>query len=177
MNILTISGSTRTGSFNTMLVNALPVIAPDHTFTQLDYTALPLFSQDLENPFPESAATLKEQIKTADAVIISTPEYNRTIPAALTNLLNWTSRPYGQGAWVGKLVLVMGATPAGTGTTQAQADVRKSLLFLDARVLGQPETFISSAHEKFTAEGELTDAATKEHLTKAIASLAVFAGQ
>ncbi|MDB4992529.1 MAG: NADPH-dependent oxidoreductase, partial [Parcubacteria group bacterium] len=136
-----------------------------------------LFSQDLENPFPESVTALKDQIKAADVVIISTPEYNRTIPAALINLLDWTSRPYSQGAWVGKTVLLMGATPAGTGTTQAQADVRKSLLYLDARVLGQPETFISSAHEKFSAEGELTDAATKEHLTKVLASLAASAGQ
>ncbi|MDB4991764.1 MAG: NADPH-dependent reductase, partial [Parcubacteria group bacterium] len=83
MNILTISGSMRAGSFNTMLVKALPALAPDHTFTQLDYAGLPLFSQDLENPFPESVTALKDQIKAADVVIISTPEYNRTIPAAL----------------------------------------------------------------------------------------------
>jgi chromate reductase len=172
MNILTISGSLRTGSFNTMVANALPVLAPEHTFTHLDYSQLPVFNQDLENPFPEYVTSLKEQIKAADAVVIVTPEYNRSIPAALKNLLDWTSRPYAQGAWVGKTVLVMGATPGGVGAALAQADVRKVLLFLDAKVMGQPEIFISSAHEKFNAEGELTDESTKEHLTKALASLA-----
>ncbi len=172
MNILTISGSSRTGSFNTMLLGALPALAPAHTFTHMDYSALPLFSQDLENPFPESATSLKDQIKAADAIIIATPEYNRSIPASLSNLLDWTSRPYGQGAWIGKKVLVMGATPAPTGTVLAQAELRKILLYLDARVMGQPEIYLSSVYEKFTTEGELTDEGTKQHLSKALELLA-----
>jgi chromate reductase len=172
MNILTISGSNRTGSFNTMLVKALPALAPDHSFTQLNYSELPLFSQDLENPFPELATSLKESIQSADAIIVSTPEHNRSMPAALKNLLDWTGRPYGQSAWIGKTVLLMGASPAPTGTTLAQADVRKVLSYLDAHVMGQPETYISSAHEKFSADGEITDASTKEHLAKALATLA-----
>lgn len=173
MKILTISGSQRAASFNTMLVKALPALAPEgQEFTFLDYSAISLYNQDLEESFPENVSALKQLIRDADAVIISTPEYNRSMPAALKNVIDWTSRPYGDGVWLQKPVLTMGASPAPTGTALAQADLRKSLLFLDARVLGQPETYVGSAHEKFAADGTLTDESTKEHLRKALGTLA-----
>lgn len=177
MKILTISGSQRAASINTMVIKSLPGLAPEgHDVSFLDYLAIPLYSQDLEATFPESVTALKQQIRDADAIVISTPEYNRSIPAPLKNLVDWTSRPYGDSAWVGKPVLVMGATGGNVGTALAQADLRKVLLYLDARVLGQPETYITAAHEKFSAEGALTDEATKEHLRKALATLVVAAG-
>lgn len=174
MNILTISGSNRTGSYNTALIRALPALAPDHSFTELEYAALPLFSQDLENPFPELVEQLKAQIRAADAIIIATPEYNRTMPAALVNLLDWSSRPYGQNAWMGKVVYVMGATGGHIGTALVQTDLRKTLLYLAARVMGQPESYIGTVHEKISAEGVLTDEALQNHLKEVIAAIVAF---
>ncbi len=174
MKILTISGSQRTGSINTALVRSLPELAPEHALTQLDYSAIPLFNQDLEAPFPESVSALKAEIRAADAIIIATPEYNRSIPAPLKNLMDWTSRPYGDSAWTGKPVFVMGASGGPTGTALAQADLRKVLLFLDARVMGQPETYVHTAHEKIDESGNVIDEPTKEHLRKAIATFAAW---
>jgi len=178
MNILTISGSQRAASLNTMLLRALPACAPDGmSFTQLDYSALGLYNQDLEASFPEVATQLKAQIRAADAVIISTPEYNRSIPAPLKNLIDWTSRPYGDSAWAGKPVYVIGATGGAIGTALAQADLRKVLLYLDARVAGQPEVYLSGAMQKFGEDGALTDDATREHLKAALAAFAAFVGK
>lgn len=176
MHILTISGSQRTGSFNTAVIRALPDLIEGHEFAQLDYAALPLFSQDLEQPFLEEAIRIKGVIQAADAIVISTPEHNRSIPAALKNLLDWTSRPYGDNAWAGKPVYVMGAGGP-VGTALAQADVRKVLLYLDARVMGQPESYIASPGEKIGEDGTLTDQRTKEHLAKALAAFVGFAAR
>ncbi len=177
MNILMISGSQRAASFNIHLLKALPELAPEgHEFSLLDYSSLPLFSQDLESPYPAEAAALKEKIRAADGIIISTPEHNRSMPAALKNLFDWTSRPYGENAWKGKRAYVMGTTISTTGTTLAQADVRKVLLYLDAQVMPQPELYVSQAPEKFSEDGTLTDDDTKEHLRAALKRFDAFVG-
>jgi len=175
MNILAISGSQRADSFNTKLLKALPGLAPEGmTITQLEYSSLPLFNQDLETPFPEEATRIKNEIRAADGVIVITPEYNRTMPAALVNLLDWTSRPYGDSAWTGKRVYVMGATTSTTGTTLAQADARKVLGYVGALLMVQPEVYLSMAPQKFDEQGTLTDQQTREHLTGGLEKFAAF---
>ncbi len=175
MNILLVSGSQHTASFNTRLLEALPSLAPEGLdFSMLDYAKLPIFNQDLENPYPQEATAAKEQIRAADGIIIATPEHNRSMPAALKNLLDWTSRPYGENAWEGKRAYVIGATSAATGTALAQADVRKVLLYLDVLLMPQPEIYISKAHEKFSESGALADEDTKKHLRAALGRFSTF---
>lgn len=174
-NLLAISGSHRAASFNTHLLNALVELAPEGTSIKLvDYSDIPLYNQDAEAAFPEVVTALKEKIRAADGIIIATPEYNRGVPGVLKNLVDWTSRPYGDSAWGGKPVYVLGATIAGTGTALAQYQLKQSLLYLNAYVLGQPETYVSDAHGKFDAEGTLTDQATKDHLAAALATFTTF---
>jgi NAD(P)H-dependent FMN reductase len=175
--LLAISGSLREKSYNTMLAHAFKDLAPEGVeVTIADISALPLFNQDLESEFPVAATVLKEQIRNADGVIVITPEYNRGMPGVLKNAIDWTSRPYGHGAWKRKPVFVAGASVGHTGTALAQADVRQSMLFMGAHVMGQPEFYLGTAHEKFDAEGNLTDESTIEHVTGALNAVVAFIG-
>lgn len=167
--ILAISGSLRSQSFNTSLTKALSVLVSEGvSVDHADISALPLFNSDLESAFPEAAQTLKNQIESADAIVFTTPEYNRSIPGVLKNAIDWASRPWGKNSFAGKPVLVMGASVGPIATAVAQQDLKKVMLYLDAKVVGQPELYIGTAQEKFNEAGELTDENTKEHIKKAL---------
>lgn len=178
MNILTISGSLRDESFNSLLLKAFEKNAEDDiTFTHATLAGIPLYDQDLESDFPEVVTALKTKIRAADGIVIATPEYNRSIPGILKNMIDWTSRPYGDNAWAGKPVYVVGASTGSIGTAVAQTDLRKIMLYLDARVLGQPEFYMGNATEKFSPEGELIDESTIAHITKALTAFTAFAAR
>lgn len=173
--ILGISGSIRKGSFNTSLIEAFAKSAPEGVvFDTADIADLPLFSQDIEASVPESVANLREKIQQADGIIIATPEYNRSIPGVLKNAVDWGSRPYGAGSWNGKPVLVVGASVAPTGAAVGQYELKKTLLYTNALVMGQPEFFLGSAQDKFDGEGTLTDESTKSHVASAWTALTGF---
>lgn len=176
MNLLAISGSLRAGSYNTALIKELARRAPEGvSIAVAAIGGLPLYSQDLETPFPDEAAALKALIRAADGVIIATPEHNRSVPSAIKNAVDWTSRPYGDSAWDGKPVCTMGASVGNIGTAVAQYALKQSLLYLNARVLGQPEFYLGRAQEKFDEAGNLIDAVTGEHLDKMLAAFVEFA--
>ncbi len=127
-----------------------------------DISAVPLYNQDLEAAFPEAVTSLKNIIKTADGIIIITPEYNRSIPGVLKNVIDWTSRPTKDSAWTGKLVAITGATPGMIGTAVAQSELRQIMSAIGAYVMGQPELYIGDVAHKFDSDGNLTDAKTAE---------------
>jgi chromate reductase len=163
--ILAFSGSLRKNSTNSGLLRAVIEQAGDQLdITVADISTLPLFNQDLEANFPADATELKNKIRAASAIIMATPEYNRSIPGALKNMLDWTS-------WKGKLVATMGASSGGIGTALAQYDLKKILLYLNARVLGQPEFYVGVSGTKFDKEGNLTDEKTKEYIKKLLETI------
>ena len=172
MNIVAISGSLRKDSFNTMLVRALPALAPAGMEIRVASIELPLYDQDAEASFPEAAQALKDVLANADGIIIATPEYNRSIPGVLKNAIDWASRPYGQNSFAGKPVLTMGVSVGKIGTAVAQSHLRQILAYLDTRLVGQPEIYIGPAHEVFGENGEIVDTATKELLARALETLA-----
>jgi len=173
MNIIAISGSLRKDSFNTALVRSLQALAPEGMqITVADISGLPLFNQDNEAAFPAVAQTLKNTIEAADGIIISTPEYNRSIPGVLKNAIDWASRPWGKNSFAGKPVLTMGATVGNLGTAIAQSHLRQMLTYLDMQVIGQPELYIGPAQAVFDGEGNIVDESTKDLLTKALKVLA-----
>lgn len=175
MNLLAISGSLRKDSFNTALLRAVAARAKEGVeVTLADLASLPLYNQDLEAAYPAQAQALKDKIRAADAVIIATPEFNRSIPGVLKNAIDWTSRPYGDNAWKGKPVYVMGASSGPIGTAPAQYDLKKIMLYLDAYVLGQPEFYLGNVVGKFDGAGVLTDESTIEHIDKALAAFTAF---
>ncbi|MFZ1075772.1 MAG: NADPH-dependent FMN reductase [Minisyncoccia bacterium] len=169
MNIVAISGSLRKDSFNTAILRALQKIAPAGVrITIEDIQGIPFYNQDTESPFPASAQALKDKIAAADAVVIATPEYNRSIPGVLKNTIDWMSRPYGQNSFAGKPVLVLGVSVGKIGTAVAQSHLRQVLSHLDANLVGQPELYLGPASELFDEKGNLTHMPTKELLAKGL---------
>lgn len=178
MNILAISGSLRKQSFNTALLRAVQGRAQEGVaITLADISAIPLYNQDDEAAYPAAVQAVKDQILAADAIIIATPEYGRSIPGVLKNLIDWTSRPSGTSAWKGKPVYVMGATDGSVGTAVAQKEVRSDVTVAGAIVLGNPEFYLAKFKEKFDDAGNLTDEKTGEHIDKALAAFVAFAAK
>lgn len=169
--ILAFSGSLRKYSTNSGLIRAVVEIAKDEMdINFINISAFPLYNQDMEATFPPELANLKKQIREADGIIIATPEFNRSISGALKNMFDWTSRPYGDNAWDNKPVVTMGTSPGSIGTALAQYHLKQILLYLNARLQGQPEFYVSNASDKFDKEGNLTDAKTKEYIKKLLDS-------
>jgi chromate reductase len=115
---------------------------------------------------------LKRRIREADAILIVTPEYNYSIPGVLKNAIDWASRPYGDSAWNGKPVALMGASIGAIGTARAQYHLRQVFVFLNMFPINQPEVMISNAGERFDAGGNLTDETTKKLIRQLLQSLA-----
>lgn len=172
-NIVGIVGSLRKGSYNLALMNAFIKQAPEGVSIEVASIGdLPLFNEDLEaSAFPESAQILKNKIEEADAVIISTPEYNRGTSGVLKNAIDWISRPDGQNSLKGKPVLVVGASTGVRGADIAQYDLKRSLTYMNSKVIGQPEFFLGLAAEKFNEAGELTDTNTTKYIDRALEAL------
>ncbi|MDR1651690.1 MAG: NAD(P)H-dependent oxidoreductase [Synergistaceae bacterium] len=108
-------------------------------FDQFGISALPYFSQDLENDPPPEAAGFKKRVRESDGALFVTPEYNRSFPGVLKNAIDWASRPYGQNLWSGKPAYIIGTTPGAIGTFGAQSQLRGVLAFLDLKIMNQPE--------------------------------------
>lgn len=143
MRIGYIVGSLSRTSVNRQIADLLVSLAPTgHTFSEIAIGQLPLFDTDLVDDLPQAAVELKEAIESMDAVVILTPEHNRSLPAALKNAIDFASAPLESNAWSGKEVAVLGATTGRTGTAVAQSHLRAILSTLDARVLGQPEMYL-----------------------------------
>lgn len=170
--ILGIAGSLRNNSYNKGVLEAARELAPEGVqIDTFDLAGLPLFNQDEEkNPAPR-VVEFKAAIRAADAILIVTPEYNYSIPGVLKNAIDLASRPYGDSAWAGKPVAVMGATMGVTGTARAQYHLRQVFVFLNMHALNQPEVMISATHEKFDASGKLTDEKTRGIVKQQLAAL------
>ncbi len=174
MNIIAISGSARKGSYNTALLRATQKYAlQEMKISLFDISALPMYKQDDEAESTNEVRKFKNAIESSDGIIIATPEFNRSIPSMLKSAIDWSSRPYGDNSFNGKNVLILGASPGQVGTVAAQQHLRNILSFLNARVIGQPEFYLSDAAHKFDEFGVLTDESSIKFLTNA---LKIFAG-
>jgi len=159
MRVLGVNGSLRAGSYNTRLLLAaahgLPPEAEFRELTGLD--CIPPYNQDLDLGLgPEPVRELREALRRADAILISTPEYNHSIPGPLKNALDWASRPFPANSLRGRPVAVVGASTSIFGAVWAQAEVRKVLAATGARVL-DAELPVARAADAFDADGELRD--------------------
>jgi Predicted flavoprotein len=150
ITIAAIAGSLRKDSFNKAIINTAKKYAPENIEIEiLDLNGIPLFNQDEENGIPESVKIFKEKIKKADAVLIATPEYDRSIPGVLKNAIDWASRPYGDNSFDDKAVATIGASGGAIiGTAVAQYHLRQIFSFLNAHPLERPQVFIGGAGDK-----------------------------
>lgn len=172
-----ISGSLRRHSFNSGLLRAAAQTAPEGVRIEIGSIAeIPLYNADLEaaEGIPAAVSALKDTIAAADGLILATPEYNNGIPGVFKNALDWLSRPAGDIARVfrGRKVAVIGASPGGFGTILAQNDWLPVLRTLGAELWTGGRLMVSDAGKQFDAEGNLTDAATRDRLRSFIADFA-----
>ncbi|HTW13511.1 MAG TPA: NADPH-dependent FMN reductase [Nocardioides sp.] len=158
-------GSLSSTSINRTLSQALIKVAPDDLeFTEIPIGNLPLYSPDFDSSYPPEAQALKDAIAASDAVLFVTPEYNRSIPGALKNAIDWASRPWGQNSFDHMPAAVIGASIGQIGTAVAQQSLRGVLSFCNARQMTAPEAYIYFQPETYAASGEVTDEATADFL-------------
>ncbi|WP_019136735.1 NADPH-dependent FMN reductase [Cellulomonas massiliensis] len=154
-------GSLSSTSINRVLSRALIALAPDDLeFVEIPIGNLPLYSPDYDADYPPEARALKETIARVDAVLFVSPEYNRSIPGALKNAIDWASRPWGQNSFDHVPAAVIGASIGAIGTAVGQQSLRAVLSFCNARQMTSPEAYIHFSPEVFTDTGEVTDEAT-----------------
>jgi chromate reductase, NAD(P)H dehydrogenase (quinone) len=151
-------GSLSSTSINRVLSRALIRVAPDDLqFTELPIGNLPLYSPDYDSDYPPEATELKEAIARSDAVLFVTPEYNRSIPGALKNAIDWASRPWGRNSFHHIPAGIIGASIGSIGTAVAQQSLRAVLAFCNARQMTSPEAYIHYRPEAFHDDGEVMD--------------------
>jgi chromate reductase, NAD(P)H dehydrogenase (quinone) len=163
-------GSLSSTSINRVLSRSLIRLAPpDLEFTEIPIGDLPLYSQDYDSDYPPEARALKEAISSSDAVLFVTPEYNRSIPGALKNAIDWASRPWGQNSFHHIPAGVIGASIGAIGTAVGQQSLRAVLSFCNARQMTSPEAYIQYTPERFRDDGEVIDESTANFLKDYIA--------
>ena len=172
LRILGIAGSLRRESYNRAALRAAIELAPDDASVEsFELDGIPGFNQDDERNPPPQVVALKQRVRAADAVLIVTPEYNYSIPGVLKNAIDWGSRPFGDSAWTGKPVAIMGASVGALGTARAQYHLRQVFVFLNMFALNQPEVMIGNAASRFDANGKLTDETSRGLVRKLLENL------
>lgn len=168
-------GSLARESLNRKLARALIRLAPEGiSFAEIEYRELPLYSWDYDDDYPQVARAFKESIASADAVLFVTPEYNRSIPGALKNAIDWASRPYGQNSFTRKPSAVIGTSPGKIGTAVGQQHLRSILSFCNSPQMNAPEAYIQFTSGLITDDGEVTEPSTEEFLRTYMKELHAF---
>ncbi|MFS0894149.1 NADPH-dependent FMN reductase [Microbacterium sp. 179-I 3D3 NHS] len=159
-------GSISSTSINRRLSKALVKLAPqaELNLVEIPIADLPFYSADRDQDIPAEAAEFKKAVEGSDAVIIVTPEYNRSVPGVLKNALDTASRPWGQNSFAGKPSAVIGGSIGPIGTAVAQQHLRSILSFLASPELSQPEAYIHMREGLVTEDGDVTDDSTTEFL-------------
>jgi chromate reductase len=173
MKVLAISGSLRPDSYNTKLLRAAEELLPpdvDFVLYQGVKEVPPYDEEDDVQPAPMSVAALRSAIREADAILFSTPEYNSSIPGSLKNALDWVSRPMATNPLRNKPVAVVGASTGAFGAVWAQAELRKVLAAIGARVV-EGEVAVGHAPTRFDEHGRLEDESLQEQLEETLDAL------
>lgn len=172
VRILGIAGSLRRDSYNRAILRAATELAPEGASIEtFELDGIPGFNQDEEQNPPPKVVELKKLVREADAILFVTPEYNYSVPGVLKNAIDWASRPYGDSAWNGKPAAIMGASGGALGTARAQYHLRQIMVFLNMFPVNQPEVMIGKASERFDAQGNLTDEASKKLIRQLLQNL------
>jgi len=176
IKILGIAGSLRENSYNKLLLKAASKLLPPFTELEIfEIDKIPLYNQDVEETvFPEEVKEFKTKIEAADALLISTPEYNHSYPGVLKNAIDWASRPYGHNSFTEKPTAVISASPGLFGGIGAQDQLKQVLLALNARLVTQPAVIVTSAHQKIDQDGNVLDTNTKQFIVQLITNLVDF---
>lgn len=158
-------GSLSKESINRRLARALERLGPEGlAMEEIPIRELPLYNRDFDGDYPDVARSFKAAVAGADAILFVTPEYNRSIPGALKNAIDWGSRPYGDNAVSRKPTGIIGTSPGKIGTAVGQQHLRSILAFCNAPLMNSPEAYIQFTDGLITEEGEVTAESTAEFL-------------
>ena len=166
LNMVAICGSLRSRSYNRGLMRAMIERSPASLrWSELDWSALPVYNGDLEHPaLPADVTRLMQLLRDADGVVIVTPEYNHGIPGGLKNLIDWMSRGPHPHAFYGIPVAIAGASNGMIGTARCQLALRNTLATLNAPTMPFPGVLVSNCKERFDESRTLTHEPTGEFL-------------
>ena len=168
-------GSLARGSINRKLAQALVRLAPPElAMSEISFKDLPLYSYDYDADYPPAGKAFKSAIAAVDAVLFVTPEYNRSIPGALKNAIDWASRPYGTNAFAHKPSAVIGTSPGAIGTAIGQQHLRSVLGFCNSPQMNAPEAYIQFTPGLIDDNGEVTNEGTAEFLRNFMAEFHTF---
>lgn len=181
LNVVSICGSLRKGSYNRMVMNTLQGYAPEgmRISEAPPFAAFPLYNADVQNStgFPAPVQALAEAIRAADGVIFVSPEYNYSIPGALKNAIDWVSRMPNQ-PFAGKPIAIQSATGGALGGGRMQYDLRRCMIFLDAWTINKPEIFIGNCSQRIDEKtGQIKDEQTISFIKQQLAAFAQFIGR
>lgn len=181
LNVICICGSLRKESYNRMVMNALPALAPANMKLSESppFAEFPLYNVDFHeaNGVPSAVQKLVDAIRAADGVIFISPEYNFSIPGGLKNAIDWVSRVKDQ-PFAGKPIAIQSATGGGLGGGRMQYDLRRAMLFLNAPTLMKPEIFIGTVSTRIDAgTGKITDQQTVGFIKQQLEAFAKFIEQ
>ena len=175
LNVVCICGSLRKASYNRMVINALPGLAPPNMKLKEapPFAEFPLYNTDIQDQgIPPAVHALAEAVRSADGVIFNSPEYNFSMPGGLKNAIDWVSRVPNQ-PFAGKPIALLSVSPGPLGGGRVQYDMRRAMVFLDAFTLNKPEIFIGNCASKFDEKtGELKDEATRGFIKQQLVALA-----
>src|SRR5690554_675757 len=158
-------GSLAKGSINRKLAKALVNLAPaELTLQEISFGDLPLYSYDYDSDYPQVAIDFKAAIAAVDAVLFVTPEYNRSIPGALKNAIDWASRPYGENAFTRKPSAIIGTSPGAIGTAVGQQHLKSILSFCNSPMMNAVEAYIQFTPDLISDDGEVSVKATEDFL-------------
>ncbi|QHA87253.1 NADPH-dependent FMN reductase [Serratia rhizosphaerae] len=181
LKIVTLLGSLRKGSYNAIVANALPKLAPPGMVIEAlpSIRDIPLYDADLqqEEGFPATVEAIAEKIRQADGVIIVTPEYNYSVPGGLKNAIDWISRLPNQ-PLAGKPLAIQTSSMGPIGGARCQYHLRQIMVFLDAMVMNRPEFMGGVIQNKVDEQaGELTDQATLDFIRSQLAAFRDYIAQ
>jgi len=173
INILAIGGSGRKDSLNRKLMASAVGLAPPGSTIRLftEFAGIPVFNEDLEDVSPRAVSELRRMLSETDGVLISTPEYNQSVPGGVKNLLDWISRSSPEEGIANVPVAVTGVSSGPWGTRIAQSQLRGMLLAAGARVLPAPHLFVADGGSLFDGDGKLGDHETRERLARLLSAL------
>ncbi|WP_456598978.1 NADPH-dependent FMN reductase [Blastococcus sp. SYSU DS0616] len=168
-------GSLSSQSINRRLATALIRLAPsDLLLVEVPIGRLPLYNRDLDRDFPPEARELKRAVESVDGLLFVTPEYNRSIPGALKNAIDWGSRPWGDNSFARKPSAMIGASPGAIGTAVAQQSLKSILSYCNSPQFNATEAYIQFRPELFSDDGEVLDDSTRVFLSTFMAEFRDF---
>lgn len=174
IQLVGLSGSLRKGSYNTLLLKAVAQLLPtDVSMEIISIADIPLYNPDLDLPAkerPEVVEHFRKMLADADGILISSPEYNYSIPGGLKNAIDWASRGE-DSPLLRKPIAVIGATTGHWGTTRMQMAFHNVFLFLDMKPVYKPEVLVAQAEKKFDKQGKLIDETTKKLIRQKLEAL------